>query len=127
MLRIHVPQLGYVEERRRVVDIFEGESLHDILYLEYLDPIRMPPTEEGQIVVHRLGQEALSPVGLDRNVVTPLGDLFPLRFTSIGKCAYFGSGTGDPPSRDTDISSRAAHTKSAFGADGRNPPPGSRA
>ncbi len=72
---IEMPELLQVEEGRRVVHVFEPESLDELVSREQLVAVRKAPTEQGEVVPDRLWQIALEAVVLDGDPVASLGDL----------------------------------------------------
>ena len=71
-------QLLEVEERRRVVHVFEAEVGHDARPRNNLGVAAGGPSECHQVVHHAVGKKALGPVLLDRHFVAPLRELLTL-------------------------------------------------
>ena len=75
VLPVQPLELLRIEHGRRGVHAIEREVLDRVLAREDVQPVRRGPAEEGQVVQHRVGQEALFRVRGDRGRAVPLREL----------------------------------------------------
>ena len=88
----------HVEERRRRGDVLQAELLDDLLERTDLDAVARPPPEQGEVVDHRLGQEALGPKSATETASLRFESFLRPSFTSIGRWANT-SGRPSPSAR----------------------------
>ena len=83
-------ELAYVEERGRSRHLGEAELPDHVVETHDLAAVGRPPSQQGQVVAHRLGQISLPPVVLEGDGITTLGQLLALLVDQDGQVGEDG-------------------------------------